>query len=356
MRKFFLFVTFLVCFKPTVQLSAIEKLEILHEISVRHVANREKIVTWEGKVEVLDRYSRPNETQSATCEVEYALNRAEDQYRWTFRQLKLMRTVDGKQETDLQLYQVGGIRTKGGVTRLDAFDHGDYKGPQALGIHEVGYFHPGPGSLDFDPMYYFQEGSRTVEARFDLFYEMSGRPHPRRTTNRVGTCVTYREDFNVVNEFTVDLAQGANLVESLYTESDENGGLLMETKVNTKYQMISDIWVPSNVDYVSRRPQDGTSFTRSFTWVSQTVNGELDDAAFSLATIGAKDGDIVSDNRSGIGLTIAGGNLVPAGNVPFNSAVPESKRVRWLVILAVSVFGLACMLAFMYRDRRRKSH
>jgi len=356
MRELLAVVAIVLCVHPLAALRAGEKLEILHDIAIRHVANRERIVTWKGNVEVLDSYVRPNETQTTACEVAYALNRPDDLYRWTFRQLKMTRIVDGKTETDVHLYQVGGVRTKEGVTRLDAFDREKKNDPQSLGIHAADYFHPGPGSLDFDPMYFFQEGSRTVEACFQQFYEMSERPHPGRTTTLEGTRVIYRSDFNSVNQFTVDLAQGANLVESLFKESDQNGELAMETKINTSYSMISGIWVPSKVVFASRRPKAGTSFTRTFNWVSQTLNTELEDTEFNLATIGARDGDLVSDNRSGIGLTIKDGGLVPAATVPFHVAVPESRFVRWIVILGTSFVVFAGIGILFYQKRRRMSH
>lgn len=344
----------LLCSPAISVLQAGEKLQILNDIAIQHVANRERIVTWEGKVEVLDRYVRPNETQSATCEVEYALNRADDIYRWTFRQLQVTLTVDGKQVTDVRRYQVGGIRTKEGVTRLDWFDpaKGETVGKQILGIQPPGYFHPGPGSLDFDPMYFFQEGSRSLESTFKQCYDMSEIKVPYRTTTQDGSRVTYANTGNSVNQFTVDLAQGSNLVEALYSESNAQGELIQEIKVNTTYTKSAEICVPSTVVYASRRPKDGTEFIRKFKWTSQTVNGELAHDAFSLATIGAKDGALVSDMRSGLSLAVKDGGLSPIAAAPFQPPVPESHFARWIMILGTCIVVLVFLGIIVFRQRR----
>ncbi|MEI6539989.1 MAG: hypothetical protein WCO86_10765, partial [Planctomycetota bacterium] len=65
-----------------------------------------------------------------------------------------------------------------------------------------------------------------------------------------------------------------------------------------------------------------------------------------------RDGDVVSDMRSGLELGVKDGGLVPISAVPFQTPVPESRFIRWIVVFGTSLVLLLVLAVSFARQRR----
>src|SRR5690606_35348572 len=165
----------------------------------------------------------------------------------------------------------------------------------------------GPGSVDFDPMYCFTDYGEPLHERFSKLYEIISEGNGNAwSIDRVGhtvilTSESGRPDVGkVVSSYTIYLSKGANVV--AYKGSDKN----TESSLTYDFKLISNSWLPIKYVYESSRTRERTHFRGEARWLENHVNLPPDESLFSLAALGALEGDRVKDSRSGTQYTIGG--------------------------------------------------
>jgi hypothetical protein len=186
-------------------------------------------------------------------------------------------------------------------------------------------------SYSFDPMWYLN-GRATVDtddlARLIMFfYEQSTNPITVQSTAR---CKVVRDTNRVIydirskellNHHVFDLSMGGCLIE--YRGEGSHG---LELRKWT-YEQKDGAWVPKEftLTHQWRVPQeDGvTKFMRKVVFVENMVNHPVASSEFSLATLGLKIDDPVSDHRSGLYYLYGGVEELPLENADaLGAAVP----------------------------------
>jgi hypothetical protein len=331
----------------TSSVTAMDEHEVLQEIITAHLSNRGKILTWEGSALVTDTYVQDTESRVTVSDVDYALDQIKETLSWGF----VERDNPQVESTERSPVRVRAIRTRTGVTRLEA-PTGDQR-DNIVGVHPTARFAPTYSSEDFDPMYFFGAASGAIELRVGAVYDMRGNPHMSWKVSRDGNRVTIRSDTNIsVNVYVIDLDVGSNLVGNLMSESEPNGQMVMKTTTDWTWTQVSGVWVPASVHYQQSKPRKNSTYSRVIEWGTQTVNGTIAKDRFSLAAIGAGDGDTVLDIRSHMEMTIKDGTLVPAGRTSVAPAPPVSNMSRY-VANGTAIVAFLSLLIFVMRQRSR---
>ncbi len=163
-------------------------------------------------------------------------------------------------------------------------------------------------AYSFDPMWYLK--GRVTAGADDLadllmeYYEQSSDQSFRESdctlkVNRDADLVIFEtRGKDVLNRFVFDLSKGGSPIK-----------VLIESSVGTQTrewtcEQRGDVWIPKSFTYTSQwlqpRPNGETKLTRKVTFTENVLNRPVAAAEFSLAKLGVKIGDPVSDHRRGV--------------------------------------------------------
>jgi hypothetical protein len=166
----------------------------------------------------------------------------------------------------------------------------------------------GVHSYSFDPMWYLN--GRVTAGADDLadllmeYYEQSSDQSFRESdctlkVNRDADLVIFEtRGKDILNRFVFDLSKGGSPIKVLI-----ESGMGTQTREWT-YEQRADVWIPKSFTKTSQwlqpRPNGETKDTRKVTFTENALNRPVAVAEFSLAKLGVKIGDPVSDHRRGV--------------------------------------------------------
>ena len=276
---------------------------LLRQAAQLHKANREKIVTWSGRVLVSDREElEGQEISRAESEVNFFAgipsNRLRFHWNVTFRSGGTV---------------ANPVNSKNGLIATERYTSvSRHKDPEKLqtviSIEPAKRLRVGPLSEDFNPMFYFDDNAGRIDKFFASIADNAENPKLSDwVVSQTGNLVTLRvEAENVYNEYVVDMAAGATL--SRYRAGDTDG----DEAYDWQYESKDGVWIPITWKCVkherwrsenNRRvpTKEVRTITRIVRWEVSRLNEPIADEEFSIDKLGIKDGEWVTDriNRPG---------------------------------------------------------
>ncbi len=273
--------------------------ELLKLAASGHQANKERIRTWSGSVQLTDtNIEEGGPKLHKISHVEYAYDCIRKAMRWNRHYKEFVRTEANGTVTHPSFKSTCGMLKEGALYRLLDLSKGieDNKTRPTVTVSSE---RPilGPTSEDFDPMYWFTDHGQPLEDRFIFLYKNSkdkGLNHWQVTRHDNRVIVEYVEGNDgrdkLMNRYEVDLSQGCNLV--AYDASEPS----VTEKWRLSFTSAAGVWVPSRISYecvhVNR-----SRVAREMEWVENVVNEPLSSTVFELETLGVTKGDRLYDTR-----------------------------------------------------------
>jgi hypothetical protein len=151
-------------------------------------------------------------------------------------------------------------------------------------------------SYAFDPMAYLSAGGCDLDEMLQTCSNSVKDPEiddcsMSRNGDRVVVNVKHE---GMSHRYTVDLAQGASVVAG--GESDADG----RRSWSCQWERLDRIWVPQEIVLEVRGSEQATFFRRKVKFVESVLNEPLQDNEFSLAKLGARNGDVVFDASANV--------------------------------------------------------
>jgi hypothetical protein len=173
-------------------------------------------------------------------------------------------------------------------------------------------------SYSFDPMWYLKgritAGADDLAALLMEYYERAGVYNRNWKINRDADLVIFEmRNEGVLNRFVFDLSKGGSPIQ-----------VLIESSAGTQtrewiYEQRGDVWVPKSFtltcDWLQPEPDGETKLTRKITFTENVLNRPVAATEFSLAKLGVKAGDRVSDHKLGLFYRYGGAEDLPLENV-----------------------------------------
>lgn len=327
------------------------KSEILNYIAQGHLANRTGIRNWSGKVIVKDKISRGGApAYRTTFRVNFVVDATQDAFRWDRETLEAFEYKDGQEIAfDNGLGPESGMRKASDFYRLKPF--ADNSGRHHISVGPTSGMKLGPASVDFSPMYYFTDYGQELDDRFQYFYEQSKYTAWHWTTTREGSLVTVSLNAtNLVNTYVVDIDQGCNLVELVNFNFTDPERKILEVGTRQQWEWIKvgDVWVPDFVRFSNDNRKKDTLLERTIEWSDHVVNGEIAPDEFTVAKMGARDGDYLVDVRSATRLVL--------GKKSPETTTPAPRSSRFYIILVNVLVLLVLVAIYLVRLVRRRSN
>jgi hypothetical protein len=322
---------------------------LLKVASTYYKENRAKIKTWSGVVEVESEVSRPDgPTRKYRSSVEFAFDAKRAATRWNWSYEDFVVVYDGRAQDQPPI----GLHN--GLVRDSALYLVDFKpnvpGTRTFVIHEPSETIFGPMSQDFDPFYFMSDHGEEMDKRLTGIHNHRDSPGAKNwTVERDGDLITVRSESTIeaygggilAAQYDIDLAKGGNpvLLTNISPINDERLAVVLDR--------INDVWIPREVDYSHTQLRSGkaTKHSRSrLSWRVSRVNEVLHEDEFSLARIGARPGDRVSDSRSGVEYVVPIEEITPQ---------PAQASSNWRFAVVVGGAAIAAMLAIWTWRRTR---
>ncbi len=328
---------------------------LLLEIATIHRANRERILTWRGKVLVTDEFKEESGNgQQQRSHVLFAHDRLQQARRWMWIWDEFSRTKEGTTERkDMGFF--GGMVLDGAYFRLGPTMGSDSY--HNIVIEPAGSCGFSPLSDEFDAMSFFAPESETLDARFEGLHAQAEALKEKANDGiiswvigRDGDVVTVESDLAVpnfghsLNRYRVDLARGANL------RSYEHSNPEVEEAWRFEFTEQEGISVPKEVSIANVNKELKDTMTRKLDWVESSLNKASDDQEFALEQIGAAPGDRVHDTRSGAEYGFESVQA-PVGA----SEVDTIKFRRMLFLAALPLLFVVVILLLRSRRARREA-
>jgi hypothetical protein len=198
----------------------------------------------------------------------------------------------------------------------------------------------GPRTIAFDPMYFLTESGDDVAERF-LGLEKLAKTEPKikMTVSEQGTRVIVQlGEGRAMTEYVADLAHGGNLTAITIA----NSGVAQHEMI--EHMQVDGIWVPHRYVLTREDEKHAPLVHTEIEWIENVLNGPLPADQFTLASLGAQKGDLISDLRSrtmyNFGVDETGVNATaPAGRT----------SVLRLVIIANGVFVALLVIAIVWK-------
>lgn len=312
-------------------------IELLTVAAAQHQANKERILTWTGRVVITGaKTENDRPTGRLKASVEFAFDRKKEATRWNWTYEESVRIDNDVEIADSDPGFVNGMLSNGAFHQLGLVRPKSDKGRYTLRILPADDASPGPASDDFDPMYWFSLNGLDLAERFRFLHgNASGPGMECWSVSRADDRVILETGGSIANRSEVDLSQGGNLV--AYLGSDPG----VTENFTYRYQEVAGVWIPETIVYENVRKDTGTTHTRRLEWVDNTVNEPLAADEFSLVKMGLRRGDRVKDGRSGAEYTIQGDEYPPPPGVEYP---PDLARPWTRTVMLASLTLLAVLL------------
>jgi hypothetical protein len=179
-------------------------------------------------------------------------------------------------------------------------------------------------SRDFDPAFFLTAGARRVDDPFRPLCTPDGRPlGPDAVVHRQGDLAKVdspHERGRDVYEF--DLSRGGRIVSMTRTrEADRE-------EWTFHLQEISGVWLPRQIVIQHTANSPAVIFRREVQFVEQEVNEPVPLEQFSLTAIGARRGDVVVDEAAKVKYVYQSGPEAPEAS---QQVPPHAPNVAWLI-------------------------
>jgi len=268
---------------------------VLEQIAVTHEANLVKIQTWQGNARIERRTTRASEDSTTTARIWFALDRDREAwiYRWWWE------PVTRPSGNVIEQAETGGMY-------VDDMWH-VYGLPYVGGLHQRRGIVITPGYPDrvgpltgvFDPTYFFGVWNDSVQKKIRVWRDNEDSSWLKLTIRREETRVNITEEnVNIPGasvEYQFDLSNGANV-----TSVTADDGVIKEHWDNS-WQKVDEVWVPREAIYLRKKHGSGEEWREVIAWSEMALNIPLPEKTFTLDSLGADPGTIISDYRLGKG-------------------------------------------------------
>ena len=276
--------------------------ELLNLVAVQNRANYEALMTWRGRLRIKEFNSKPGRPDRRyENTVDFAFDRGLEAKRWNWSCDKFKMISEGTEQDGPNVGFQSGMLKDGAYYQLRPVQSTSQVSRRTVTINAAEEFSFSPHSTDFDPMYYLTDHGELLWQRFDTLYKRSlqGKAKGWRVS-RSGVVVSLDKTVDVpeygivVNKYQVDLAKGANLI------SFESSDPSVTESHTLDYEEVEGVWVPKHLDYLNKNSNSGKVYRREAAWEESVVNDASDESLFSLASLGALNGDLVRDSRANL--------------------------------------------------------
>lgn len=322
---------------------------LLKEAAMRHRANRESIVTWRGRVAVTTSTVKPEEPKSETSHatVAFAWNVSSSQKRWNWKMNRDGETPEGAGPLE------SGMISDGAYYWLKTNDRSQGCYVTVYPPNEAVKAMESPFTTVLDPefwlTYYGAKVDEYLLAMHNQWHELQKRKDMSHKLTRQDNVVTIETSMElpgrkgVVSRMSFDLSQAGNLV--LWSNDDPN----VTQQWEWKHEKVAGLWVPKEVSIEHEQRKRPSSRTRKLVWLENVLNDDFDSDAFSLAAMGARPGDVVTDTRSGVEYKLT------RDDIPDASSGTKSQGAWWWWIIGIIAVP-AAILFFIAARRWRATH
>ena len=270
---------------------------ILKLVAEAHQANKDKLLTWSGRVRVTDREELDGrELRTWGSNVVFLARNTSGQLRWNWA----VTSIKGE-----SLSPNPPVLKNGLVTEDQFFSIRRYRDPTKLSptilIQPTNKVEPGGMTFDFIPMSYFDHGYDTAK-HFLWFFDNAKALGKEWTVSKAGDIITLRcqrdMNKNAYNEYAIDLGKGATLAR-YSAESDS-----VTTEYVWTYNLIGGVWAPSAWMFTNSRLEDQQQqlpakqehvYNRTIHWEESKVNEPIADAEFTIEKLEIQNGEWVTN-------------------------------------------------------------
>ncbi len=268
--------------------------ELLRLVAEGNRANRESIVSWQGRARTVWGIGGGESVAgvtASTSEAEFVWSSAQGARRW-----RLSMTGPGtEQAAKEQEVTVDGMVVDGTLSVITTFS--DQPGKlRALTIRPVGDVPVSRRTPDFDPMHYLGRDGEDMHDQMVFYFENAAHPKIQGLVTREGDIVALERPLgDWVSRYVFDLSKGCNLIAYRMDGPASTGTW------DAEYEAVDGVFVPVKVVKTHvERDENGrqTRSTRSeVTFEGNEVNQPLAPGEFTLRALGVRNGDRVQDDR-----------------------------------------------------------
>jgi hypothetical protein len=235
------------------------------------------------------------------------------------------------------------------VYRLGGSDYSTRSGRQIITISDAGGQQITLRSQDFDPIYYMQGGGDVLEHVLGHASAGEGKISEVTVRKAENPVLIEVKHLSTVRLYEIDLLRGGQLVALTRTD-----GLRRERWTWDVVEQ-ADVWVPATISIEQVSLENPESFHRTIEFIESVVNGPLSPREFSLASLGARAGDVVMDEVANAKYVLQS-RTADTGSVARN---PNSKEPsegsrdisRYLVLNLLGWIVVLCIAAFLLRRK-----
>ena len=264
---------------------------LLAKAADRVSENLSAIITWQGRVEIVDTTIRDGKTTRSTTTTKFEYESDGNQLRFDSVTVQPNKT-----------YEYTAVRTKDSYARLGPWEAGTQSGDKSndylvnsLIIGGLDRESPGVGSPDFDPFVMFKISGRSPEKFLRQTYDH--RDHPRdMSVSRSGSIIKIAQASEISPWFYEFDIEKASLPVSV--RGGGKPGYVQETW-KFSYVKVDGVFLPSRLVYTNKNPRRATEIERIINVVEQTINSPVDPSRFDPMKIELQPGDVIRDLRDG---------------------------------------------------------
>ncbi|MBY0232516.1 MAG: hypothetical protein K2W96_24825 [Gemmataceae bacterium] len=324
---------------------------LLQLVASEYRANRTALRTWQGKVRIRQEATGGAKARSPSLiQLKFAWDHATSRYSF------LAEHAWGDPEIGTATglprdMRWGAIRTPEGyfhITPWKGDDGQDAKRKRPLTVFDRPTLMIGPPatesrgdfSPDFDPLYYLEiRGEDAHPWLMELHEHWQDKKFEAWRVSRAANLVTVsieRPADPLKQHFVFDLDKGGNMV------SSSSRDRLIEAERARTFKKISGVWVPAESKVVSKNTKSGVTTTSEVDWTENLVNKPVPPGSFSLAGLGMKTGDNVSDHRTG-----------SHSKFDEDADLEKAAKADWTRMLMIVGMGSVAVVAALLWWRRR---
>jgi len=325
--------------------------ELLPLVASQNRANRERIQTWRGKVNITQTNKSLKKRSEVTTkrQVEFAYDRQAKKYMFVATQTEGQGVENGKPVTARPMVW-GAIRTPDGYYTMPEWfldgKKGSTRRPELL-LHPLSAESPGEYSPDFDPFWYMSIYGENVNDRLmGIYQHAASKSTSDISVSRSNQQITVllKASKVGVNRYVFELDQGANLIEL----SGEDA--LVKANHKREFVQVSEIWVPKSATSRTDTGNSAEINERSLTWIENVVNEPIPPETFLPERLGIRPNDLVQDTRSGVAYRY------DVSNLPEELKPKSSTRAIVLVASLLVGTGLILIVGWRLRKKLMKRH
>lgn len=281
---------------------------LLDDVIDTHRSNWGGIHSWRGEVFVEDiRVAETTDQTEWTSKASFVYRVAPYALRWNWK----VEAPEGADPVPVPTLVSNGLVKEGRQYLLDLNrQNGTESLHKSIRVSVHAPSSMGPLSQAFDPAYFTRHQGDNLETRFSFFRDNADNlGSDGWSVTRNGSHVVLGLDTpSLLNRYTVDLAQGGNLI-SYEGEERKDSKPSVRVQWSWVYKKVDGFWLPNEMMYHLEHFDDPlpgddegrsvSSTLRGIRWTSSVVNEPINDAEFALTAIGIKDGDIIADTMTG---------------------------------------------------------